>query len=83
MITSKSKFTGNRFSRPPRVDSRYRPSRNDDRPRWPAEATSRKGNTTVMSQIVMFFAAMNRPSKQQPVGQYKAHTTNEEMMGLL
>ena len=36
-----------------------------------------------MSHIVTFFAAMNRPSKQQPVGQYKAHTTNEEMMGLL
>ena len=36
-----------------------------------------------MSHIVTFFAAMNRPSKQQPVGQYRAHTTNEEMMGLL
>lgn len=36
-----------------------------------------------MSHIVTFFAAMNRPSKHAPAGQYKAHTTNEEMMGLL
>ncbi|MCU1538716.1 MAG: hypothetical protein JWP82_3067 [Humibacillus sp.] len=35
-----------------------------------------------MSQIVSFFAAMNRPSKYAPVGQYNAHTTHEERLGL-
>lgn len=42
----------------------------------------RKLNTE-MSHFVSFFAALNRPSRRQPVGQYKAHTTYEEMLGLL
>ena len=36
-----------------------------------------------MSHFVSFFTALNRPSRLQPVGQYKAHTTYEEMLGLL
>ena len=36
---------------------------------------------TAMSHFVSFFAAMNRPSRYQRVGQYKAHTTYEEMLG--
>jgi hypothetical protein len=36
-----------------------------------------------MSYIVSFFAAMNRPSKTMPVGQYNSSTTFEERLGLL
>ena len=36
-----------------------------------------------MSYIVSFFAAMNRPSKNMPVGQYNSSTTFEERLGLL
>jgi|SwirhisoilCB1_FD_contig_51_3619787_length_289_multi_1_in_0_out_0_1 hypothetical protein len=35
-----------------------------------------------MSQLVSFFAVMNRPSKYRPVGQYNVSTTYEEMLGL-
>ena len=41
----------------------------------------RKLNTE-MSHVASFFAMMNRPSRHQPVGQYNAHTTYEEMLGL-
>jgi hypothetical protein len=37
---------------------------------------------TAMSHFVSFFAAMNRPSRHPRVGQYNAHTTYEEMLGL-
>lgn len=36
-----------------------------------------------MSYIVSFFAAMNRPSRTQLVGQYNSSTTFEERLGLL
>lgn len=36
-----------------------------------------------MSYLVSFFAAMARPSVGGPVPQFKAHTTAEEMLGLL
>lgn len=45
-------------------------------------STTRKLNTE-MSYIVSFFAAMNRPSKNLPVGQYNSSTTFEERLGLL
>jgi hypothetical protein len=35
-----------------------------------------------MSQLVSFFAAMNRPSRGLPNRPYSAHTTAEEMLGL-
>ena len=41
----------------------------------------RKLNTE-MSYIVSFFAAMNRPSRSLPVGQYNSSTTYEERLGL-
>jgi hypothetical protein len=37
---------------------------------------------TAMSHFVSFFAAMNRPSRYQPVGQYNSSTTHEERIGL-
>ena len=36
-----------------------------------------------MSYIVSFYAAMIRPSKSMPVGQYNSSTTFEERLGLL
>lgn len=36
-----------------------------------------------MSYIVSFFAVLNRPTVGGPAPQIKAHTTAEEMMGLL
>lgn len=62
---------------------RSRSSRNDDRPPGPvAECNLRKLNTA-MSYIVSFFAVLNRPSPRGSVRQIKAHTTAEEMIGLL
>ncbi|WP_347351017.1 hypothetical protein [Intrasporangium sp.] len=50
---------------------------------WPMRPLLPKESETRMSFIVSFFAVLNRPSVDGPATQTKAHTTAEEMMGLL
>jgi len=48
-----------------------------------SEGSAIRKLNTEMSYIVSFFAAMNRPSRSLPVGQYNSSTTYEERLGLL